>query len=291
MQLTKPENKAPRTAFISGVVFVWLVKGSWYCLFTTFAPVNYTVKLQYTHMKKLLLLFPAFILLFTATTHAQDKKVAVVTFYLNKQIDVSGFGTTNTADAVLRLANDPNFKLTKSFKRFHDQFFSDCLKSFPLQFLPEEQVLNNGLYKDFAPEAKVNANLLEDDVNLPIKGYKVIQPLKSNGNEKKLLQMFSECDGVMKVYVDFDLQKKGFGGVAVTKVNARAHIIIFNKNGDKVFSIKEEALSKISGALIAGIPFVTPAKVQPLCESALDELMMALFRDLPEMAKKADHKL
>ncbi|MDP9080192.1 MAG: hypothetical protein M3O71_22420 [Bacteroidota bacterium] len=242
-------------------------------------------------MKKLLLLFPVLILFFTTTIHAQDKKVAVVTFYVNKQIDVSDFGTANTADAVLRLANDPNFKLTPSFKRFHDQFFGDCVKDFPLQFLPEEQVINNEGYKDFAPEMKTNANLLEDDVNLPIKGYKVIQTSKSVENEKKLLQMFGDCDGIMKVYVDFDLQKKGFGGVAVVKVNARAHIIIYNKAGDKVFSIKEEALSKISGALVQGIPFVTPKKVQPLCESALDELAMAMFRDLPKLAKKADHKL
>jgi hypothetical protein len=230
------------------------------------------------------------ILLFTCS-YAQTKTVAVVTFYVVKQIDVTDFGTANTAAAVARLADDPGFDLRPSLKKIHDQFFGDYAKSFPFQFLPEAQVINNSSYKDFIPDGGAEGDILKVDANLPVHGYKVVLPLKKSENEKNLVKMFDQCDGVMKVYLDFDLEKKGFGGVGIAKVNAHANFILFNKNGDKVFSFKEEALSKISGALITGIPFISPEKVLPLCESAVDELMIALQKDLPEKVKKADRKL
>jgi len=241
-------------------------------------------------MRKPLLLFSVLVLFF-ATSRAQDKKVAVVTFYFVKQVDVSGFGGANTQEAVSRLADDPKFNLRPALKTFHDHFFSDYSKSFPFQFVPEEQVIGSSLYKDFFADAGSGVDVLQVGTNLPAKGYKVILPVKGNVNEKALLKIIDQCDGIMKVYVDFAIEKRGFGGVAVVKINARAHFDIFNRKGDKVFSLKEEALSKISGAFVTGIPFFTVPKVLPLCESAMDELMIALQNDLPNKVKKADHKL
>jgi hypothetical protein len=242
-------------------------------------------------MKKILILSAICSILLITGSYAQTKKVAVVTFYIVKQIDVSDFGTANTAAAVARLGDDPGFNLAPVLKKFHDQFFEEYAKNFPFGLLPENQVINNSLYKDFIPDGGAVSDILKVDANLPAQGYKVILPLKRSDNEKNLLKIFDQCDGVMKIYIDFDLEKKGFGGVGIAKVNAHANIILFNKNGEKVFSLKEEALSKISGAIITGIPFITPEKVLPLCESAMDELMVALQKDLPEKVKKADRKL
>jgi hypothetical protein len=119
----------------------------------------------------------------------------------------------------------------------------------------------------------------------------VVLPLKGNANEKKLVEMFDQCDGVMKVYINFDMESRGLGRMALVKINAHANIILFNRNGDKIFSVKEDAMSKKSGAQLAGIPFMTPEKILPLCESASDELMIALQNDLPKMVRKADRKL
>jgi hypothetical protein len=70
-----------------------------------------------------------------------------------------------------------------------------------------------------------------------------------------------------------------------------ANIALFNKDGDKVFSIKEDAKSKSVSPLVGGVPVMTADKIQPMCESAMDELMTELQKDLPKMIKKADAKL
>jgi hypothetical protein len=66
---------------------------------------------------------------------------------------------------------------------------------------------------------------------------------------------------------------------------------LFDKNGKKVFSTTETAISQLSGSQIARISFLTPKKVLPLCENAVDELMIKLQDDMPKIAAKADGKL
>ena len=242
-------------------------------------------------MKKLLALFylPLFIL--PLTILAQAKKVAVVTFYADKQIDISKFGTKSAEASITKLCNDPAFDMSSFLKNFHDQFFKNYAQKFNFQLLPEEEVTGNSDYKDFVPNDPASAGALRDELTLAAKGYKVVLPLKDNSNEKKLADMFASADGVMKVYLDFSLEKRGLGGVALVKVNAAVHILLFDKNGKKVFSATESALSQLSGSQVAGIPFLIPKKVLPLCENAVDELMIKLQEDMPKIAERADGKL
>jgi len=241
-------------------------------------------------MKKSILSFLFLTLLITGS-YAQNKKVAVVTFYAVKQIGLTDRGQNAMAAASAKLSDDPKFDLKPLLKNFHDQFFENYAKGFPFQLLPEDQVVHNDIYKDFAPEDAGFNDILKGNAYLPAYGYKVILPLKGNKNEKKLLEMFGQCDGIMKVYIGFDLESRGFGGMSLVKINAHANIVLFNRNGDKVFSVKKDAMSEKSGAQAAGIPFMTPEKILPLCESAIDELMIVLQNDLPNMVKKADRKL
>ncbi len=241
-------------------------------------------------MNKSLIFSVLLINLLITSAYAQDKKVAVVTFYAVNQIGLPDFGSVAAA---ARLASDPDFNLRPMLKKFHDQFFGDYSKGFPFQFLPESEVFNNEAYKTFIPEqGKVSvSDMLKSSGYTAIKGYQVVLPVKGDSNEKNLLKMFDQCDGIMEVYVNFDLEAKGFGGMGLVKVDAHATIVLFNKNGDKVFSINEHALSKNEGALIAGLPSITPKKILPLCESALDELIPVLQNDMPKMVKKANAKL
>jgi hypothetical protein len=240
-------------------------------------------------MKKSILSFLFLTLLITGS-YAQNKKVAVVTFYAVKQVAMTDYGQ-NAILASAKLSEDPKFDMKPLLKNFHDQFFENYAKSFPFQLLPEDQVIHNDTYKDFAPENAGFNDILNGNVYLPTYGYKVVLPLKGNANEKKLVEMFDQCDGVMKVYINFDMESRGLGRMALVKINAHANIILFNRNGDKIFSVKEDAMSKKSGAQLAGIPFMTPEKILQLCESASDELMIALQNDLPKMVRKADRKL
>jgi hypothetical protein len=127
--------------------------------------------------------------------------------------------------------------------------------------------------------------------NQPINGYKIVLPVIGHENERNLLAIFPQADGVMKVYIDFTLVKWGFGGMGIVKMKAHANVALFNKDGDKVFSIKEDAESKTTGALVANVPVMTPETIMPMCESAMDKLMIDLQKDLPKMIKKTEAKL
>jgi hypothetical protein len=240
-------------------------------------------------MKKPFILVALFSLLLITTSYAQ-KKVAVVTFYADRMIGVSEFGNTAVA-AMTRLVNDTSFNMTPLLQNFHDQFFNTYATSFPFQLLPEADVTGNADYKAFSPAGESTSGVFKDVYNQPFTGYKVVMPLLGHGNEDALLKIFGHADGIMKVYIDFDLVKIGFGGMGVVKVNAHANIALFNKAGEKVFSIKEDAKSKGGSPLIGGIPVISAEKILPMCESALAELMNALQKDLPKMIKKADSKL
>ncbi len=241
-------------------------------------------------MKRSFILSALIALLFMTNSFAQNKKVAVVTFYAVKNIGVSDFGSSATL-AVTQLMDDPNFNMVPLLQNFHDQFFNTYAKEFPFQLLPETEVTGNADYKAFAPEGEPTGGALKDNYNMPIAGYKVVLPVMGHDNENALLKIFSQADGVMKVYIDFDLVKIGFGGMGVVKVNAHVNIALFNKAGDKVFSVKEDAKSTGGSPLLGGVPVLTADKILPMCESALTELMARLEKDLPKMVKKADSKL
>lgn len=242
-------------------------------------------------MKKLFVLFYLPLIILSASVYAQDKKVAVVTFYADKQIDISRVATKSADASITKLCNDPEFDMTSFLKNFHDQFFKNYAQKFSFQLLPEHEVINNSGYKDFSPNDPASAGALRDELTLAAKGYKVVLPLKDNGNEKKLADMFASADGIMKVYLDFSMEKKGLGGVALVKVNASVHILLFDKTGKKVFSTTETAISQLSGSQVAGIPFFIPKKILPLCENAMDELMIKLQEDMSKIAEKAEGKL
>ncbi|GGH10977.1 hypothetical protein [Mucilaginibacter phyllosphaerae] len=241
-------------------------------------------------MKKRLIFGMLFSLVLSITGYAQTKKVAVVTFYAVKKIGVADFGATANA-AVTQLVDDPDFNMSPLLQNFHDQFFNTYAKDFTFQLLPEAEVTGNTDYKAYAPAGEATSGVFKDNYNLPYDGYKIILPLAGKQNEKALLKIFNQADGIMKVYIDFDLVKIGFGGMGVVKVKANCNIAMYNKAGDKVFSVSTDARSKGSSPLIAGVPVLKTDKILPMCESALAELMTNLQKDMPKMIKKAEAKL
>jgi hypothetical protein len=226
----------------------------------------------------------------TLCSYAQ-KKVAVITFYINKQINVSEFGDVAHA-ASIKLSDDSLFNLKPLLKEFHQQFFDQYATTFPFQLLPEDQVTGNDAYKNFTPVAGDGKGIMNVYNYLtPYDGYKVIIPFVGHGSEKELLKVFNQCDGVMVVYIDFKLVKIGLGGMGVVKVMATANMRLINKDGDKVFSIEEDEKSKSVSPLVAGVQVMSAEKILPMCESALSALMDELPKALPKIIKKTDAKL
>jgi len=241
-------------------------------------------------MRKIFI-FIVLIALTTGFAIAQNKNVAVVTFFINKEIDVTEFGAPAYL-AVKKLGDDPAFNLAPMLSSFHKQFMDEYSKSFPFNLLPEDQVIKNEAYKAYTPVGIANSGILNaTNFLIPVNGYKIFLNMAGHENEKNMLKIFNQADGVMDVTINFKLVKIGLGGMGVVKVNANANMTLFNKNGDKVFSVDQDAKSKSVSPLVGGVPVMTPEKIIPMCESAMAELMAALQKDLPKMIKKADAKL
>lgn len=227
-------------------------------------------------------------MLIVTGSFAQNKRVAVVSFYISKQIDVSDFGSA-AKEAAIKLSNDADFNLTPLLISYHDQFFNSYAKNFPFDLVAEGDVINTDAYKTFVPENDGS----NDDVKYgtSYSGYKIMTTWGENDNIKHLLAIFSQYDGLMKVDISFTMLKYGFNNMGVVKIMATTTISLHNKDGKRVFAITENGKSKSVSPMVAGIPVMTPDKVLPMCQSAMDELMIALDKDLPKLIKKTDAKL
>jgi hypothetical protein len=242
-------------------------------------------------MKKPLLITVMLLTMAITGSYAQNKKVAVVSFYVSKQIDMSDFGSLAQA-AALKLCNDSAFNLKPLLYKFHDQFFSAYSKNFPFDLAPESEVFSNDAYKAFMPfESPTEGADYNVNFQTPYEGYKVIFKLKEDESAKSMLAIFNQDDGVMKVDITFTMLKYGFNNMGVVRMMAYANIFLYNKNGDRVFWIHDNGKSKSVSPMVAGVPVMTPDKLLPMCESAMDEMMVQLDKDLPKMIKKADAKL
>ncbi|WP_166922134.1 hypothetical protein [Flavobacterium poyangense] len=234
-------------------------------------------------MKKLLLILTVFCAL---NSYSQKKKVAVVAFYTDKTIDLSDLGLNSLA-AIADLGIDPNFNLTPILEKYHDAFFNVYSKQFPFDLVPENEVIQKQEYIDFTPKFAREGNEGKTIINYP--GYKYIyEGTNGEANEVGTATLFKDvADGVLFTEIHFALQK-GFavGGTGTVKMRAYARLALYDKNGKKVFAFSEGENSKKTGVIVGGIPVLTPEKVLPMCESALEELLKDLDKRVAKIVKK-----
>ncbi len=236
-------------------------------------------------------------LLFASVTLAQQKKVAVVTFYVNKYIGTDQLGgAASLVAGVATLAEDPDFDLTSVLNNFHDVFFDEYAAAFPFELLPEEQVLNNADYQAFESIGGETADVDRDKFFQQFIAYEGYKPLAEyilagkNKNERQMLEIFKDqVDGVMFVYLDYNFVKGAFGLTA--NIQAYARMKLWNKEGKRVFTLNEFANSKKSVAAIGGIPVMDTDELLPLCEDASQRLFADLGKKIGKIVKKANKKL
>ncbi|MFT6175616.1 MAG: hypothetical protein ACJAZC_001643 [Cryomorphaceae bacterium] len=251
---------------------------------------------------KTILLLVALFLVAGSQAFAQKdkKKVAVVTFYVDKHIDFSELGNSAAlAGSVASLAEDPNFDLTPILDEFHTAFFEELSKSFSFDLVDEAVILNNELYKvyenfgsDAANEEKgLFQSLIVQD------GYKALIEVSTLSADKHqaeldMIEMFGDVDGVMFVSLDYSFVKKiAVGGTGSAGMAAFARVKLWNREGKKVFADNESSTGKKSVAIIGGVPVMSLDKIIPLCQSATDRLIVDLKKSLPKKAGKIDKKL
>lgn len=246
-------------------------------------------------MKKIYVLALAFILFANINVFAQ-KKVAVTSFYVTKQIGFEALGGgAGLAAAIGNLSDDPNFNLQPVLDNFYKTFTTEYAQNFPFQLMPEEEVVKRTEYVSYQGrfnEGKdADAGKLMQRFLTP-EGYKPLQESLIKGeesNQMQMVKMFNDADGVMFVSMGYDFVKKTVPFTA--GVRAYVRISLYNKAGKKVFTVTEYGTSKESVAIVGGIPIMTPAKLLPLCESASEKLVADLAKKMKKIAAKSAAKL
>lgn len=233
----------------------------------------------------------------TVTNFAQEKKVALTSFWVSKHIGFSELGgKAGMAAAIASLAEDPSFNLQPVLDNFYKTFTEEYAKQFPFELLAKEDVLNKEEYKSY--EGRFNESKDEDRSKLfqrylTPEGFKPLQESLFKGeksNQMQMVNMFKEtADGVMFISMGYDFVKKAVPFTA--GVRAYVRIKIWNKEGKKVLTISEYGTSKKSVPIVAGIPIMKVEKLLPLCESASEKLVNDLNKKLGKVAKKVAKKL
>jgi hypothetical protein len=226
--------------------------------------------------------------------NAQKKKVAVVTFYANTMVEFAELeiGSEELIKNVLELRDNPDFNLAPMLANFHQNFFKEYSNAFPFELIPEKEVLESEAYKNFQPKYELNKFDARD--YLVQEGYKYIyEGFMGKANEEGLAKaMGDKVDGIMFVNINFAFEKGfGVGKTMSIKMRATTRMALYNKKGEKVFAFSENERSKKTGVMVGGIPIVTPEKVLPMCQSALDELMVDLEKRIDKIIKKTNAKL
>lgn len=225
--------------------------------------------------------------------NAQKKKVAVVSFYADKMIDLSALSAS--ADLIAKntnLSDDPNFNLTEPLKKLHSAFFSEYSKNFDFEIISEEDVLSNETYKAFEPTYEEAGNIVKDvKSTTSIEGYNVIPNYRKNVKDLKAVAEDLGVDAIMFIHLDFGFVKTGVGSFGYVSIQARYSMDLYSKDNNSIFQFREVAGSSKKAVMVKGIPVMKTDKIQPMCESAVDKLMKDLNKKVKRLAKKSNRKL
>ncbi|MEM6642272.1 MAG: hypothetical protein AAF616_04760 [Bacteroidota bacterium] len=247
-------------------------------------------------MKKHVLALAAVIV--AVASFAQDKKVAVVTFYVNKSISMADLdGAAGAAASIASVAGNPNFDLESILIKFHKKFFTEYAEVLPFEFVPEEKVITSESYQNLKYAWDKQGDRKKTSIRrvlTSIDGYKIL--LTDSFDKKGQLDVIDaiegEVDGILYVNLGYAFVKKlAVGGMGTAGVEARIEMLLYNSEGKNVFRIYENAKSKNSVALVKGIPVMEVEKILPLCQDASDQLLEDMSGHLKKINKKVDKKL
>jgi len=193
---------------------------------------------------------------------------------------------------ILELRDNPNFNLKPLLNTYHENFFKDYATALPFDLVPEKQILESEAYKNFTPKYELSKYDARD--YLLYDGYKYIyEGFMGKANEEGMAKALADqADGILFVNINFAFEKGfGVGGTMSIKMRATTRIALYNNKGEKVFAFTENERSKKTGVMVGGIPVISPEKILPMCESALEELMKDLQKRLDKIVKKTSQKL
>lgn len=227
-------------------------------------------------------------LLITSLTYSQIRKAAVI----------SVFGSRNLSNDILEtkiyeaLMKDTSFNLTPIVEKFANTINEKFVPQFPFPFLSKEEVVNANGYQDLKALTKW-AN--ESWYTTPAKSYVPIAAIGVLYDEKAIMKSFEvlgpEVDAVLITYIDFKIYDQvGSFGISSKKIYAWVNVIMINREGKKIFKLKEGAISS-SGVIAIGGFITDLSKLKPMIESASEKLLADMNEKLPKSLAKMAKKL
>jgi len=240
-------------------------------------------------MKKIFLFsFLAFAVAFQV--EAQLKKAAVISVFGDKNLSDDPLDT-KLYEAIMK---DSSFNITKIVYKFDETLQTNFLKEFPFPFMPKEEVVNAPGYKELSDLSRFKEG---NFYITPGEGYVGIAAFGALMQDDKAIKKSFELlpqdvEGVMVAYINFNMYEAGgIGPYAKQKVRANVNLKIFNREGKRIFKLKEAESSNGGVSSLGGI-VLDIKKVMPLIEEASDNLFVAmqkkLNKKLKSMAKKID---
>lgn len=256
-------------------------------------------------MKKIIYL--SFLLALAASVaYGQKKRVAVVTFYVDKYIGANKIAEGSRKSTYEKTKeDDPRFDLRPILQDFHERFMKKYVKEFPFEIVPESEIINHPMYQAYRGLDGVEDQDSIDHLNeaihdrfIAIDGYNVLLTggnlLRSWRTESHLLKILEDVniDGVMFVSLSYAWEPKvAFGGLGNVGIRSYINMDLYNKEAKKVFKLDEYATSKKGVPLVSGTPIFNYDKLLPMCANATDKLLDDLQKKLPKYVKKVGKNL
>ena len=244
-------------------------------------------------MKKTILL----ISLFTAfISHSQIKKAAIISIYGSKNLSDDPL-ETKLYEALL---DDDSFDISKTVLTFEEMIETKIVPSFGFPFMPKSDVVTTEEYKGIKTRYMEEIDEKSSGWDkffqglVPAEGYKNLASFGIVNDKKAILkffELFPDVDAVMIAYIDYNLYDGvGAFGMSKKKVYANANIKLFNRDGKRIFKLKESESSDKGVLAVVGI-VPSPEKLKPLIEEATENLFNGLDKKIAKSMKKMLKKL
>jgi hypothetical protein len=248
-------------------------------------------------MKKIILAI-AILMIQNIATQAQLTKVAVISVFGDKNLTDNPLET----EMYKAILEDDSWDMQAMINEFDKLLLDEIVPLFPFPFMAKEEVVTAEGYKglhektSYYSSNETGQKMISYNT-VPAENYVAIAAFGlAMNDDEAILASFDllpeDVDGVMIAYINFNIYTEaGALGITTEKIIANCNIKIFNREGSRIFKLKENERSNSGVTAVGG--FVTdPDKIIPLIVEAKDNLFEALKKKLPKklakMAKKID---
>ncbi|MEY5048461.1 MAG: hypothetical protein RLZZ175_1820 [Bacteroidota bacterium] len=248
-------------------------------------------------MVKKIKLFVFLAIVLNSVSYAQLNKAAVISIYGNRNL------SDNPSDKLLyeKLLKDSSFNIQGYVEKFATVINNELLKEFPFPFVAKEDVINAPGYADLSKVSSLAQSKSLDVVDgvvssyTPAKGYIPVASFGIYDDEEAIKKSFEflpkDVEGVMVAFLSFKLvDAVGFGGITIKKVQAYANIKIFNREGKRIFKLKEYETSS-GGIMGAGGLVLDVKKIMPHVQDASEKLLAEMKEKMPKSLAKLAKKI